>query len=699
MDADPKVKAFYEALVENKDEHNFIGTYTDVEGNTVVIVLNDDPDVLAPYMPRELGAAKFTVAREPFTAYEFNPNLRYRPAPGGVSVGHYNITAGTLGCYVRDKTDGSTCILSNAHVLADINAGSPPDAVLQPGPYHGGTVARDTIAHLKRSIKLHHTGPDNLVDAAIAEMINPADADLKIHDVGYVYGSVDAYIYQEVWKFGARTGLSRGTVLATDAVIEVGYGPNVSYVLHDCIISDIYSGPGDSGSAVVDFASDADVGELFAGGNGITIISKFSNIATLLNVETISIDEILRSFWTDVSHWNMPITSLEQVEESFNAGNFKANITGLNALSFSQMKSKRVRGVVCKSVQAPDIIDSEFDNYYAAIKAAALKFGTYIFVNPLYSAQQHFDLFLRAIGDKVLDIPVVMDCEVTGGQDKRTITAVYEGLVKLLTTWQGKRPIIYTSIGFWNANVLDSALLAECDLWDAYWSRVAITPDVPFTWVGHPEKVVMWQFWVNNNGKELGVGSAQCDTNLTFPAFEKYFDGITPPPPPDMVTLTVTVEGNGIVAPANGEFTKDSIIQLTATPAQGWKFDMWGGDIINQANPTSLLMDSAKNVTATFSEVSNAVAEFIHHKGKVIMSDGLNVRTKATTVGNTPIAKLSLGTIVNVLGYVEDAVGNTWGNIGYDYVRKTDLYAAVFYDYKKGNGLEEHLHILEEDEV
>ena len=31
---------------------------------------------------------------------------RWRPAPGGVSIGHYKITAGTLGAVVRDRSSG-----------------------------------------------------------------------------------------------------------------------------------------------------------------------------------------------------------------------------------------------------------------------------------------------------------------------------------------------------------------------------------------------------------------------------------------------------------------------------------------------------------------------------------------------------------------------------------------------------------------
>ena len=60
---------------------------------------------------------------------------RHRPAPGGVSIGHIDITAGTLGCLV--KRDGTTFILSNNHVLANSNDAQVGDPILQPGPLDG----------------------------------------------------------------------------------------------------------------------------------------------------------------------------------------------------------------------------------------------------------------------------------------------------------------------------------------------------------------------------------------------------------------------------------------------------------------------------------------------------------------------------------------------------------------------------------
>ena len=78
-------------------------------------------------------------------AVDLERTKRIRPAPGGVSVGHVQITAGTLGVLAR--RNGRPVILSNNHVLANQNAGRVGDPILQPGPADGGRL-QDTIARL-----------------------------------------------------------------------------------------------------------------------------------------------------------------------------------------------------------------------------------------------------------------------------------------------------------------------------------------------------------------------------------------------------------------------------------------------------------------------------------------------------------------------------------------------------------------------
>ncbi len=56
---------------------------------------------------------------------------RNRPLQIGGSIGHFLITAGTLGCFVRDRNDrDQTLILSNNHVLADENNATSGDSIV-----------------------------------------------------------------------------------------------------------------------------------------------------------------------------------------------------------------------------------------------------------------------------------------------------------------------------------------------------------------------------------------------------------------------------------------------------------------------------------------------------------------------------------------------------------------------------------------
>jgi hypothetical protein len=87
-----------------------------------------------------------------------SPRQRFRPSPGGVSIGHTAITAGTLGCIVRDRNSGRRLILSNSHVLANSNDANVGDAIVQPGPTDGGRAPGDTIATLERFVPLRYIG-------------------------------------------------------------------------------------------------------------------------------------------------------------------------------------------------------------------------------------------------------------------------------------------------------------------------------------------------------------------------------------------------------------------------------------------------------------------------------------------------------------------------------------------------------------
>jgi len=75
------------------------------------------------------------------------------------------------------------------------------------------------------------------------------------------------------------------------------------------------------------------------------------------------------------------------------------------------------------------------------------------------------------------------------------------------------------------------------------------------------------------------------------------------------VKLTYTVQtrvdasGGGTVDPASGTFEAGTHVQVTATPASGYRLDHWGGSATGHSNPLNLLVDTDKTITAYFTKV------------------------------------------------------------------------------------------------
>ncbi len=219
----------------------------------------------------------------------FDPTGRHRPAPMGVSLGHPDITAGTLGAIVTKG--GSTYILSNNHVLANENLGSPGDAALQPGPFDGGSSPADDIGVLSEFVPVvFSTTASNVVDAAIAQ-VSPADVTAATPPDGYgapQSQTVQAAIGMRVQKYGRTTGLTKGRVQGINATVNVGYSTGTARFVNQIVIGGGgFSQGGDSGSLiVVQKGSDANkpVGLLFAGGGGTTIANPIDAVLSAFGV-------------------------------------------------------------------------------------------------------------------------------------------------------------------------------------------------------------------------------------------------------------------------------------------------------------------------------------------------------------------------------------------------------------------------------
>ena len=210
------------------------------------------------------------------TATDVNRKASFpRPVPIGVSIGHPDVTAGTIGARV---TDGSRVfVLSNNHVLAANNLARQGDNLLQPGVFDGGRDPEDALATLHDFEPIQFCGgivcPFNQMDAAVA-LATTDDLGTGTPDDGYGTprsGTIGAVLGMRVQKYGRTTGHTIGRVTGINATLDVDYrGGRARFKGQIVITSDgEFSTGGDSGSLIVTkgllMGDRRPVGLLFAG--------------------------------------------------------------------------------------------------------------------------------------------------------------------------------------------------------------------------------------------------------------------------------------------------------------------------------------------------------------------------------------------------------------------------------------------------
>jgi len=279
-------------------------------------------------IPKELKGYKTDVIEIGKVKALSDPTKKYRPAPGGVSIGHYAITAGTFGCVVRKN--GQRFILSNNHVLANSNAAKIGDPILQPGAYDGGTLA-DQISVLAEFIPIDFGGTQpppqpppgdnggeswcpianmfakitnfaartigssyrvivekrsapNYVDCALAGPVGNEVLD-NILDIGDWSGwmtNVDLYI--PIKKMGRTTVYTEDKIIHRSATIDVEYGPGLIATFEEQLMAGPMSAGGDSGSLILHRDTNKAIGLLFAGSPAVTIINPIQFVIDALGI-------------------------------------------------------------------------------------------------------------------------------------------------------------------------------------------------------------------------------------------------------------------------------------------------------------------------------------------------------------------------------------------------------------------------------
>lgn len=244
---------------------------------------------------------------------------RHRPiVPPGASIGHRDVTAGTFGCLVR--RGNQIFILSNNHVLADVNNGQPGDPILQPGRADGGQLT-DQVATLADYVPLDFGGAGstcqvasslekalnaaaqifgsshrlmayretdgiNWVDAALAQPLDPSQVTAEILGIGRPRGVNTVGLGDAVQKSGRTTGHTRGRIVQVDMTSSVVYNGRVAQ-FNGQLMASAMSAPGDSGSAVLDLENRV-VGLLYAGSDSSTLINPIRAVLEALQVELVT---------------------------------------------------------------------------------------------------------------------------------------------------------------------------------------------------------------------------------------------------------------------------------------------------------------------------------------------------------------------------------------------------------------------------
>lgn len=194
--------------------------------------------------------------------------------------------------------------------------------------------------------------------------------------------------------------------------------------------------------------------------------------------------------------------------------------------------------------------------------------------------------------------------------ETRTITAVFDDIL-LFDKWSGDVPSSEdaTSVGISITMDKNRTIVAEFIaltthslqvFYNEQQGSVSQSPvgvnhvsDKAIQLYSTPETGYEFDHWLNHAGEIFNdtplVITLDEDSSYTCIFTEKAY------------ILTLTISGEGIVKqiPESNTYSPDAMVQLTAIPAQGWKFRSWQG-IDSTARQLTVIMDSDKSIEAIF---------------------------------------------------------------------------------------------------
>jgi GH25 family lysozyme M1 (1,4-beta-N-acetylmuramidase) len=243
-----------------------------------------------------------------------------------------------------------------------------------------------------------------------------------------------------------------------------------------------------------------------------------------------------------------------------------ANVEKKQTINWQRAWDAGIRVVAIRCTVGDYYVDPMFEvNWNGAVdQGMAVTVYHVIKSSRPYKAQMEW--LFKALGYRLTDIPIVLDCELTDNMNTVTVTADIHSARGYIADKDRRLPIIYTRQSWWDFYVSKWSGWQECDLWVAWYpyGELATIPSgrIPRDW----KEWKFWQYSAGGNGKggEYGCDSKDIDLsryNGTIADFNARYGTAIPVP-----------NGGGTIPPA-GELSDHDRLDILWREAQahGWQ--------------------------------------------------------------------------------------------------------------------------------
>jgi lysozyme len=197
-----------------------------------------------------------------------------------------------------------------------------------------------------------------------------------------------------------------------------------------------------------------------------------------------------------------------------------------NLIDWQTVKNSDISFAFAKATEGETYVDSLFTEHWKSMKAAGIIRGAYHFFRPLKDPKLQADNFLKQIQDlEIGDLPAVLDIEHY--PEKIALEWQQVSLnqrINIIQQWLDRveaatkrKPMIYSSPGFWDEYMEDSQAFINYPLWLAHYTNEP-EPTVPANnWGG--KGWTIWQY--TETGTVAGINS-----NIDRNRFKSSFDDL-----------------------------------------------------------------------------------------------------------------------------------------------------------------------------